>query len=74
MMSLTLLYTVLCSSKGGVDLAFMVDASSNIKDTFTFELMMRFVRSVFHSFTWNRGVRYGLLVYGNSVKVIVIDL
>ena len=70
MMSLILLYTVLCSSKGEVDLAFMVDASSNIKDTFTFELMMRFVRRVFHSFTLNRGVRYGLVVYGNSVKVL----
>ena len=71
MMALTLHYPVLCSSKGGIDLAFMVDASSNIKDAFTFELMMRFVRNVFHSFTLNRGVRYGLLVYGNSVKVLV---
>ena len=49
----------------------MVDASSNIKDKVNFQLMMRFIRSVFHSFTLGRGVRYGLLVYGSSVKVLI---
>ena len=49
----------------------MVDASSNIKDKVNFQLMMRFITSVFHSFTLGRGVRYGLLVYGSSIKVLI---
>ncbi|KAJ7385797.1 hypothetical protein OS493_013831 [Desmophyllum pertusum] len=55
---------------GGCDLAFMVDASSNIKDKANFRLVLNFVTRVFHSFTLGDGVRYGLVVFGESVKVV----
>ena len=47
------------------------DFESIIMDKVNFQLMMRFIRTVFHSFTLDRGVRYGLLVYGSSIKVLI---
>lgn len=54
---------------GGFDLAFMVDASSSIGGEANFRIAMNFVTRVFHSFTLGKGVRYGLVVFGDSVKV-----
>lgn len=48
----------------------MVDASSNIGGEANFRLVMNFVTSVFHSFALGRGVRYGLVVFADSVKVM----
>lgn len=54
---------------GGCDLAFMVDLSSSIGGDANLELVIKFIISIFHSFTLGGGVRYGLVVFGSSVKV-----
>ena len=54
---------------GGCDLAFMVDISSSIGGDANFQLVMKFVISIFHSFTLGSGLRYGLVTFGNSAKV-----
>ena len=50
-------------------MAFMVDVSSSIGGDANFQLVMKFVISIFHSFTLGGGVRYGLVVFGGSAKV-----
>ncbi|KAJ7385815.1 hypothetical protein OS493_013849 [Desmophyllum pertusum] len=55
---------------GGCDLAFMVDVSSSIGGDANFQLVMKFVTSIFHSFTMGGAVRYGLVVFGSSAKVV----
>jgi len=47
----------------------MVDASSSIGGDANFQLVIKFVISIFHSFTIGGGVRYGLVAFGSSVKV-----
>lgn len=47
----------------------MVDASASIGGEANFRLTMNFVTRVFHTFTLGGGVRYGLLVFGDSAKV-----
>lgn len=54
---------------GGLDLAFLVDASSNIGGEANFRLVLNFVSNVFHSFAHARRVRYGLVVFADSIKV-----
>ncbi|KAJ7385821.1 hypothetical protein OS493_013855 [Desmophyllum pertusum] len=54
----------------GCDLAIMVDASSSIIGKSNFQRVMNFVTGVFQSFTLGRGVRYGLVVFGSSAKVV----
>lgn len=54
---------------GGCDLAFMVDVSSSISGEANFKLVMEFVKSIFHSFTMGASLRFGLVVFGGSVKV-----
>lgn len=54
---------------GGCDLAFMVDVSSSISGEANFKLVMEFVKSIFHSFTMSASLRFGLVVFGGSVKV-----
>ena len=56
---------------GGCDLAFMVDISSSIGGDANFQLVMKFVISIFHSFTLGGGIRYGLVTFGSSAKVKV---
>ena len=56
-------------SLGGIDLAFMVDASSNVKGEANFKVMMNFAINVFNSFTMGSGVRYGLALFASSLKV-----
>ena len=46
-----------------------MDLSSSIGGATNFRLAMNFVVSVFHSFTLGKGLRYGLVVFGDSVKV-----
>ena len=53
----------------GCDLAFMVDASSSIGGDANFQLVIKFVISIFHSFTLGAGVRYGLVAFGSSARV-----
>ncbi|KAJ7385795.1 hypothetical protein OS493_013829 [Desmophyllum pertusum] len=48
----------------------MVDTSSSINGKDNFQLVTNFVTSVFHSFTLGKGVRYGLVVFGTSAKVV----
>ena len=55
--------------EGGCDLAFMVDVSSSIGGEANFKLIMEFVKTIFHSFTMSSSFRYGLVVFGSSVKV-----
>ena len=50
-------------------MAFMVDASSSIGGEANFKLIMEFVKTIFHSFTMSSSFRYGLVVFGGSVKV-----
>lgn len=52
----------------GCDLAFMVDVSSSITSQ-DLNLALNLISKVFHSFTLGNGVRYGLLVFGESAKV-----
>lgn len=47
----------------------MVDGSSSISSA-NFKLALNFVNRVFHSFTLGNGVRYGLVVFGESTKVL----
>lgn len=47
----------------------MVDASSSINGE-ELELVKKFVTSVFHSFSFDDDVRYGLVVFGDRVEVI----
>lgn len=56
---------------GGCDLAFMVDISSSIGGDANFQLVMKFVISIFRSFTLGGGIRYGLVTFGSSAKVKV---
>lgn len=52
-----------------MDLAVLVDGSMNIKGGLKFQLVMNFVTDFFHSFNLGDNVRYGLAVFGSSVKV-----
>ena len=47
----------------------MVDTSSSVGGDENFQLVIKFVISIFHSFTLGGGVRYGLLAFSSSVKV-----
>ena len=47
----------------------MVDVSSSIGGEANFKLIMEFVKTIFHSFTMSSSFRYGLVVFGSSVKV-----
>ena len=44
----------------------MVDASSSIGEAANFELLMEFVKSIFHYFLTGHGVRFGLVKFGNG--------
>ena len=46
-----------------------MDASSSIGDDRTLGLVMNFVTRIFHTFSVVGDVRYGLVVFGDSVKV-----
>lgn len=46
-----------------------MDASSSIGDDRTLGLVMNFVARIFHTFSVVGDVRYGLVVFGDSVKV-----
>lgn len=46
-----------------------MDASSNIGGEANFRLVLNFVSNVFHSFSHARSVRYGLVVFADSIKV-----
>lgn len=46
-----------------------MDASSNIGGEANFRLVLNFVSNVFHSFAHARSVRYGLVVFADSIKV-----
>ena len=52
---------------GGFDMAIMVDASSSIGGQTHLQLVMDFVKSVYHEFLLENGVRYGLVVFGSGI-------
>lgn len=54
---------------GRCDLAFMVDASSNINGKGNFQLVKNFVSNMLNSFSLGGDVRYGLIVFSDKVEV-----
>lgn len=50
----------------GFDLAFMMDASSSVG---SFDLSKNFVTRIIQSTGHVKGVRYGLVLFGDSIKV-----
>ena len=68
---LCILFTLIYFS-GGIDLAFLVDTSSNLVGPKNFKLVMALVSRVFHSFTLGNGMRYGLVVFGDRVEVLQV--
>ena len=54
---------------GSCDLAFMVDASSNINGKGNFQLVKNFVSNMLNSFSLGGDVRYGLIVFSDKVEV-----
>lgn len=55
---------------GGFDLAIMVDASSSIGGQTHLQFVMDFVKSVYHEFLLENGVRYGLVVFGSGIAKV----
>ena len=54
---------------GRCDLAFMVDASSNVNGKGNFQLVKNFVSNMLNSFSLGGDVRYGLIVFSDKVEV-----
>ena len=46
-----------------------MDASSSVGGEANFRIVKDFITRVFHSFAFGNGVRYGLAVFGDDVKV-----
>lgn len=48
----------------------MLDASGSIQGEANFKLCIGFIKAVFHAFGMGGGIRFALVIFGNSAQVV----